>query len=105
MPSDMHRDLVREIATSIPPVFVTVGADVWSLHVFGVTRIGRDSFVQIALIGPRTGTITVRTPGVVPRGVMARQILDAVHDWLLAGNEPDHDHAYLELAGIVDWPC
>jgi hypothetical protein len=96
----MHRDLARQIATSTRPVSLTVGAVVWSMHVFGATRIGRDSFVQIALFGPRTCTITVRTPAVVVRNVTARQVLDAVGDWLAAGHE--RDHAWLELPEMVD---
>jgi hypothetical protein len=85
--------------TETRPVSLTIGADVWSLHMSGATRIGRDSFIHIALIGPRMCTITVRTPAAVVRGVTARQLLDAVCDWLLASNE--RDDAYLELPGSL----
>src|SRR5271154_4340607 len=102
MRGDM-RDLVRQTKTETRPVSLTIGADVWTLHVSGATRIGGDSFIHIALIGPRTCTITVRTPAVVVRGVTARQLLELVCDWLLASNE--RDHAYLELPGSSTDPA
>jgi hypothetical protein len=90
----MRLDLARQITRSGEDASVIVGDTVWNLHVFGITRVGREVFIQIALIGPRTCTVTVRSGCAVVHGVTGRRILDAVCDWLLSGDP--RDHAYLE---------
>ena len=39
---------------------LTVDGDDWKLYVYSVTRVGPDIFLQLALLGPRVCTMTVR---------------------------------------------
>jgi hypothetical protein len=99
--NETHLDGPR-LPHSLGHASLTIGSDVWELYIFGVTRIGRDAFIQLTLLGPRECTVTVRAPSALVRGVTARQLLDAVCDWLISGDPSDR--AYLELAGVGRHP-
>ena len=90
----MRRDLASELIASEQHLSLTVGGDTWNLYVFGVNRVNHDSFVQIALLGPRVCTVTVRADAAAAPGAKARQILEAIRGWLLSGD--DRTHAFLE---------
>jgi hypothetical protein len=81
---------------------LTIGSDRWDLFVCGVTRVGRDAFIQLTLIGPRECSVTLRAPSALVRGVTSRQILDAVCEWLISGDA--RSHAYIELPETSDRP-
>jgi hypothetical protein len=81
---------------------LTIGEDRWDLFVCGVTRVGRDAFIQLTLIGPTECAVTLRAPLALVRGVTSRQILDAVCEWLISGDA--RSHAYLELPETSDRP-
>jgi hypothetical protein len=74
---------------------LSIGSDHWELFIFGVTRVGREAFIQLTLLGPRECTLTVRTPSATVESVTERQILDVVCDWLVSGDLKPH--VYLEL--------
>jgi hypothetical protein len=76
------------------PLSIVVGDDIWDLYVCGVTRVVADWWVQMAVVGPRACTVTVRVEGSNGRGAAAHEILKLVTDWLLS--DDDHDHAFLE---------
>lgn len=100
----MSQSLEQEIqissaSTALSHATLTIGPDSWSLYIFAITRIGRYLFIQMTLLGPRECTVTVRTPD-VQRGVTARQILNAVCDWLLSGDRSDR--AFLEISSGAD---
>jgi hypothetical protein len=64
------------------PLSVMVGSEIWDLYVFGVTRVQQDWWVQMAVIGPRACTVTVRVDASRGRGVAAHDIIALVTDWL-----------------------
>src|SRR4029453_11388426 len=82
----MRLDLEEQLHGSTRHVSLAVGPDLWDLYVFGVTRVQRDWFVQLAAVGPRACTATVRVTSIGDRATAARQVLDLVRRWLL---EPD----------------
>ncbi len=72
-------------ATAPADATLTIGSESWRLHIFAVTRIGRDLFIQMSVLGPRECTVVVRTDAVV-QGVTSRRILDGVCEWLVSGD-------------------
>ena len=81
------------------PLSIVVGSEIWDLYVFAVTRVQRDWWVQIAVVGPRSCTVTVRVESAHGRAAAAHEIIRLVSDWLLAGETSDHvflEHAPLE---------
>jgi hypothetical protein len=83
-------------ARIMEPVTVHVAGQAWQLSIDDVTRVGRELFVQIAIVGPEVVHVVVRARAIV-RGRTARQILETVCDWLLKrGRE---DYAVLDLPG------
>ncbi len=81
-------------ATTPGHAILIIGSQSWSLHIVGVTRVGRDLFIQLSVVGSRECLVTIRTQAVV-QGVTSRQILDAVCDWLLSGDASER--AFLDL--------
>lgn len=73
---------------------MTVGGNVWRMYVYGVTRVGRELFIQAAFFGPRTRTAVVHVAGQPTRRQAAREVLELVFTWL-ASDDP-RDHAFLE---------
>ena len=76
------------------PLSIIVRDEIWDLYVFGVTRVERDWWVQMAVVGPRSCTVTVRVDSSSGRGAAAHKIVRLVTGWLLTGD--DNDHAFLE---------
>lgn len=80
------------------PVLLHVDGEEWRLSIAGVTPIGREIFVQLALVGPAVCTVVIRAHAIV-RGVTARQILETVCEWLL--HRGDARHAVLDVGGAT----
>ena len=78
------------------PVVVHVRGCDWQLAIVGVTRVGRDLFIQMLLRGPDVVTAVVRVEAVV-RGETARKILETICAWL--ERRVDEPHAFLEVPG------
>jgi hypothetical protein len=76
------------------PLSIVVGSDVWDLYVLGVTRVQKDWWVQMAAVGPRACTVTVRVDASDGRGAAAHEIIRLVTDWLRQGDASDR--AFLE---------
>ena len=76
------------------PLSIVVGSNVWDLYVFGVTRVQKDWWVQMAAVGPRACTVTVRVDASDGRGAAAHEIIRLVTDWLRQGDASDR--AFLE---------
>jgi hypothetical protein len=76
------------------PLSILVRDEIWDLYVFGVTRVATDWWVQMAVVGPRSCTVTVRVVGTSGRGAAAHEIVRLVTDWLLT--EDASTHAFLE---------
>ena len=87
------------VPAQLPPAVghaaLSIGSEHWDLFIFGITRVGRDAFIQLTLLGPRECTVTVRAPSGIVQAITVRQMLDLVSDWLLSGD--CKAHAYLEL--------
>lgn len=98
----MRRDLASELKASEHYLSLTVGGDTWNLYVFGINRVNRDSFIQVALVGPRVCTVTVRTSASAAAGTKARQVLAAIREWLLSND--DCSHAFLEVDDPAGFP-
>ena len=94
----MHIDVQRRLRTAHEPLSITVSSEIWDLYVFGVTRVHRDWWVQIAAVGPRARTVTVRVDSARGRGAAAHQIIELVSAWLLEDN--GSDHAFLEHSAL-----
>jgi hypothetical protein len=94
MEAEMHLDVERQLRTTHEPLSIVVGGDIWDLYVFGVTRVERDWWVQIAVVGPRSCTVTVRVDAANGRGAAAHEIIRLVTGWLL--EDDASDHAFLE---------
>jgi hypothetical protein len=95
----VRRDLEQQLIDSTESLSLVIGADKWDLYVFGATRVERDWFVQIAIVGPRACTVTVRVTSTSGHAAAARAIVSLVRDWVLSGG--DTDHAFLECAPPV----
>jgi hypothetical protein len=96
----MKHDLSEIVKSTPAHASLTVGSDRWLLYIFGVTRVGRDTFMQLALIGPRVCTVTVRAPAPIGNPLTARRVLEVIRDWLLCHD--DADQAYLELSDVEE---
>jgi hypothetical protein len=94
MEAEMHIDVERQLRTAHEPLSIIVGSDIWDLYVFGVTRVQRDWWVQIAVVGPRACTVTVRVDSAHGRSVAAHEIVKLITAWLL--EDDPSDHAFLE---------
>jgi hypothetical protein len=90
----MHIEVERQLRTAHEPLSIVVGSDIWDLYVFGVTHVQRDWWVQIAAVGPRSCTVTVRVDSTKGRAAAAHDIVMLIRDWLLEGD--GSDHAFLE---------
>jgi hypothetical protein len=99
MEAEMHIDVERQLRTAHEPLSIVVNHETWDLYVFGVTRVQRDWWVQIAVVGPRACTVTVRVDAAKGRGAAAHQIIRLVGEWLLEDDASDHvllEHTTLE---------
>ena len=94
----MHIDVERQPRIPHEPLSIVVGQDVWDLYVYSVTRIERDWFVQMAVVGPRVCTLNVRVDSGRGRGMAAREILRLVRAWIL--EDDTSGRVYLEHKAI-----
>jgi hypothetical protein len=94
MEAEMHIDVERQLRTAHEPLSIIVNDDTWDLYVFGVTRVQHDWWVQIAVVGPRVCTVTVRVDAARGRGAAAHEIIKLVTEWLL--EDDASGHAFLE---------
>jgi hypothetical protein len=76
------------------PLSILVGGEIWDLYVHGVTRVASDWWVQIAVVGPRCCTATVRVDTANGRGPAARQIINLISAWLR--RDEASAHVFLE---------
>ena len=90
----MHIDVERQLRTAHEPLSIVVREEIWDLYVFGVTRVQRDWWVQIAVVGARACTVTVRVDSARGRAAAAHDIVKLVTEWLIEDNTSDH--AFLE---------
>lgn len=95
----MLRDPEQQLIDTTESLTLAIGGDRWDLYVFGVTRVERDWFVQIAVVGPRASTVTVRVTSARGHAAAAHAILALVRDWLLT--DDGSDHAFLESSPPV----
>jgi hypothetical protein len=91
----MKQELAHILQGAAAHATVTVGDVRWNLYVFGVSRVGGDMFVQMAVIGPRKCTVTVRARAPIGNSLTARRVLAVVREWIIA--DDGCTHAYLEL--------
>ncbi len=96
----MKDELAAVVGASPAHASLSVGSESWNLYVYGVTPVGRDIFLQLALLGPRVCSLTVRAPAPIGNVATARQVLAAVQDWILSND--DSDQAYLEVSQISE---
>jgi len=92
----MKQDLSHLVRTMPAHASLTVDGDDWKLYVYSLTRVGPDIFLQLALLGPRVCTMTVRAPAPIGNPATARRVLAGVHDWLLSHERAEQ--GYLELS-------
>jgi hypothetical protein len=99
----MQRDLHDQISAEARDLALRVGDNVWRMHVYGVTCIGRELFIQTMLVGPRTCSVVVRVAaGAHPRQI-AREALRLIRAFLASGHETEH--AVLESADLPVIAC
>jgi hypothetical protein len=98
MEAEMHIDVERQLRTAHEPLAVVVNDEIWDLYVFGVTRIQRDWWVQIVVVGSRVCTVTVRVDSACGRGAAAHEIIRLVTAWLRDGDLSEH--AFLEHPNV-----
>ena len=94
----MKQELAHVLRTTSAHATMMVGDVRWNIYVFGVSRVGADMFVQMALIGPRNCTVTVRARAPLGNRATARRVLAVVRQWLVS--EDAGDQAYLELSDL-----
>jgi hypothetical protein len=94
MEAEMHIDVERQLPATHEPLSIVVDQDVWDLYVYGVTRVERDWFVQMAVVGPRVCTLTLRVDAARGRGMAAREIIRLVRAWIL--EDETNGRVYLE---------
>ena len=99
----MRRDVERQMQAALPCGTLKSGPDTWRLYVLDTSRVDRDWFIRIAVVGTRTHTIDVRALAYSSHSATAQRVIAAVHDWLQSGDVPDE--AFLELPGVVERPC
>jgi hypothetical protein len=80
------------------PLSILVRDEIWDLYIFAVTRVQRDWWVQMAVVGPRACRVTVRVDSSGGRGAAAHQIMTLVTNWLL--QDESSDHVFLEQGAL-----
>ena len=96
--SDMKQSLAEVLQRSSAHATLIVSDIQWKIFVFGVSRVGHDLFIQMALVGPRTCTVTVRARAPLGSPATARRVLAIVRHWIIS-DDPS-DQAYLELSPL-----
>jgi len=98
----MRRNLAALLNSDTRAADVCVNGNSWRVHIFGIAVIGRDAFVQVALVGPTNRTATIRVAARIVAGVTGRQILDTICDWL--ASDDSRSHGYLDARAIDSCP-
>jgi len=96
----MKDELARIVGSAPAHASMRVGTESWNLYIYGVTRVGHDLFLQLALLGPRVCTLTVRAPAPIGNVVTARRVLAVVHDWIQS--DDSSEHGYLEISRLTE---
>jgi hypothetical protein len=94
----MRIEVERQLRAEQEPLSIVVGDELWDLYVFGVTRVQRDWWVQIAVVGPRACTVTVRVDSANGRAGAAREIIRLVSQWL--SEDETSGHAFLNARAL-----
>jgi hypothetical protein len=92
-------ELAEQLLASPPHLSLEVGSEDWGIYVLGVSRIGADSFVQLALVGPRFCTVMTRVPAARDPDSKAREIMRLLLEWLVSGTRATQ--AFLESRECV----
>jgi hypothetical protein len=95
----VRTELSEQLIASSPHLTLEVDGSGWNLYVLGVSRIGGDSFVQLALVGPRFCTVTARVPAALDPDRKAREIFGLVLQWI--GSNDRATQAFLESPDCV----
>jgi hypothetical protein len=90
----MRMETERQMRPTHEPLSIIVNDDIWDLYVYGVTRVQSDWWVQMAVVGPRACTVTVRVNAAGGRGAAAHDIVRLVTEWL--SEDETSNHAFLE---------
>ena len=96
----MKQELAHILQGAAAHATVTVDDVRWKLYVFGVSRVGGDMFVQMAVIGPRKCTVTVRARAPIGNRLTARRVLAVVREWIIA--DDGSTQAFLELPDLKE---
>jgi hypothetical protein len=100
----MQMDLGRALGESIPCGTLIVWEREWDVFVFGATRVERDWFLQLALVGPEFRTVTVRVGPAPDRAAAARYVVRELVGWLAAAGE--HSELFIDcVAGGAPQIC
>src|SRR5690242_20129535 len=99
----LRMELGEQLTASPPHLCLEVGSDEWELYVLGVSRIGADTFVQLALVGPRFCTVMARVRAALDPDAKARELILLVLGWLRS--ETRATQAFLESPDCVAQPA
>jgi hypothetical protein len=98
----LRMELADQLLASPPHLSLEVGSDDWRVYVLGVFRIGADTFVQLALVGPRFCTVMTRVRAALDADSKAHEIVILVRDWLTSGTRATQ--AFLESRECASVP-
>ena len=90
----MQHDTRHHLVCGLQHATIVIAANHWSVYVLDVVRIGGDSFLHIALLGPRTLTLTVALPR--GRTTTPGAVIQAIRDWLVSDDVSDE--------GLIELP-
>ena len=93
--SDVRRAFDSRVASEDDDGVIDVGSERWRLYVLASWHLGRDWFVHVAALGPRTCTVLVRAAAPREPSAAARAVLHTIIDWLASGDA--REQVYLEL--------
>src|SRR5438128_5190830 len=86
----MQLDLAHELDRSTPCGTLLANDDLWDVYVFGASRVGRDWFIQLALVGPGFRTVTAKVGTTMSGGDAARRVVQALRAWLASRDGGSH---------------
>ena len=86
----MQLDLAHELDRSTPCGTLVAGNDLWDVYVFGASRIGRDWYIQLALVGPQFRTVTAKVGTTRSGGEAARRVVRSLRAWLASSDDGSH---------------
>ena len=86
----MQLDLAHELDRSTPCGTLLAGDDLWDVYVFGASRVGRDWYIQLALVGPEFRTVTAKVGSTMSGGDAARRVVRSLRTWLASSDGRTH---------------